>query len=60
MNLITTATIEEVKEKISNLSLPKRYSCWPVLIHINGVGDDVLDKNYFTEVIDFNAFIEED
>lgn len=60
MNLITTATIEEVKEKISNLLLPKRYSCWPVLIHINGVSDGVLDKNYFTEVIDFNAFIEED
>ena len=44
MNLITTATVEEVKEKI--------------LIHINGVSDGVLDKNYFTEIIDLSDFIE--
>jgi AAA+ ATPase superfamily predicted ATPase len=45
--------IKEVKEKIDKLSIPKGMSCCPVLIHVNGVSDSVIDADYFTEIIDF-------
>ena len=31
----------EVKEKISRIVLPKRHSCWPILIHVNGISDSL-------------------
>lgn len=49
--------IDEVKEKISRLSIPRGYSCLPVLIHANGVSDNVIDKNYFFKIIDFSDIL---
>ena len=41
-NTIGEQIIEEMKEKISRLSLPRGFSCWPVFIHVNGVSDSVV------------------
>ncbi len=49
--------IEEMKQKISRIVLPKRFSCWPVLIHVNGVSDQVLESGYFSEIIDFSELL---
>ncbi len=38
--------LSEMATKLSNLTLPKRFSCWPVLIHVNGVSDGVQDSGY--------------
>lgn len=46
--------INEVKTKIDRLSIPKGMSFCPVLIHVNGVNDSVVDEGYFTELIDFS------
>jgi len=46
-----------MKEKISKLALPMGYSCLPVLIHINGVSDKVVDEGYFSKIIDFGTFL---
>lgn len=53
-NELKLSIIDEVKEKISRLSIPRGYSCLPVLIHAHGVSDSVMDRNYFFKIIDFS------
>ncbi len=50
--------IEEMEKKIKCLKAPKRFSIRPVLIHVNGVEDAVLDERYFDKVIDFGQLLE--
>lgn len=54
---IGNGIIEEVQNKINKLHTPKGYSYRPVLIHANGVQQDVYDSNYFAKIIDFTEFI---
>ncbi len=54
---IQAKVIQEVKEKIKNLSPQRGLSVRPVLIHVNGVGDLVRKSNYFTHIIDFSDFL---
>ncbi|MGR3912298.1 MAG: ATP-binding protein [Candidatus Rhabdochlamydia sp.] len=56
-NTIGTSVIQEVEEKINRLKIPKRFSIRPVLIHVNGVEDTVLDQEYFDKVIDFSQLL---
>lgn len=51
--------IREVKAKIDRLSIPRNMSFCPVLIHVNGVSDGVIDDVYFTEIIDFGNVLNE-
>ncbi len=55
---ITSNIIDIMKTKLSNLVVPKGFACLPVLIHIGGVSDEVIDSRYFTEIIDFSNFLE--
>jgi uncharacterized protein len=55
---IKPIVISEVQQKIDKLKLPRLFSCRPVLIHVNGVSDDILDRNYFAEIIDFSELLE--
>ena len=50
--------IEEMEEKIQRLAVPKRFSIRPVLIHVNGVDESVLDTGYFDKIIDFCKLLE--
>jgi len=56
-NPIGPRVIEEVKKKTQRLKIPKRFSIRPVLIHVNGVEDSILDKGYFDKVIDFGELL---
>lgn len=49
--------IKEMKEKIKRLQVPKGYACIPVLIHVNGVHDRVIEKEYFKKIIDFKDIL---
>jgi len=49
--------ISEVQEKIQKLKKPKGISCRPVLIHVNGVHENVLDEDYFSNIIDFESLL---
>lgn len=49
--------IQEVKEKLERLQLPKGFSCRPILIHVNGVSEDLIDSNYFASIIDFSDLL---
>lgn len=55
--VIGSAVIEEVQEKIDRMKYPKGFSFRPVLIHVNGVSDDLMDHDYFTHVIDFSQLL---
>jgi len=50
--------IKELKEKIDKLERPKGFSCRPVLIHVNGVTDAVVESEFFSHIIDFSQFLE--
>lgn len=57
-NAINLSIIDEVKEKIKKLSRPKGLSCRPVLIHVNGVDDEVVDSDYFANIINMTELLE--
>jgi uncharacterized protein len=45
--------IEQVKEKLRALQLPRGFSCRPILIHVNGVDESVGDEGFFARIVDF-------
>jgi uncharacterized protein len=49
--------IEEVKQKMALLQLPRGFSCRPILIHVNGVQDSVTDSGFFAQIIDFSELL---
>ncbi|MFM8454844.1 MAG: ATPase, partial [Gammaproteobacteria bacterium] len=54
--VINYSVIQEVQQKIEELHSPKSFSYRPVLIHANGVSEDVVDSDYFTSIIDISRF----
>lgn len=56
-NPIGPKIIKEMEEKTKRLKIPRRFSIRPVLIHVNGVEDSVLDEGYFDKVIDFGQLM---
>ena len=56
-NVIGMEVVDEMQKKISALSIPRGFSCLPVLIHVNGVHDRVIDSNYFFKIIDFSMLL---
>jgi hypothetical protein len=57
-NEIKSDVIGEVQKKISALAMPKYFSYRAVLIHVNGVTDEVTDNDFFSTIIDFGQFLE--
>lgn len=55
---ITKSVIDEMQLKIRSLSLPKNISIRPVLIHVNGVDDAVIESDFFSAIIDFKDLLE--
>ena len=58
-NELGNEIINEVKNKIDSLERPKGFSCRPVLIHVNGVTESVIEKDYFSHIINFSDFLQE-
>ena len=56
-NPIGEKIIKEMEEKTRRLKAPKRFSIRPVLIHVNGVEDVVLERGCFDKVIDFGHLL---
>ena len=57
-NIIRANVIDEVKEKISRLSIPRNFSVIPVLIHIGDIHDEILDSQFFGKIIDMTTLLE--
>ena len=56
-NKINSSIIQEMQNKIDRLKYPRGYSCRPILIHVNGVTDDVKESSYFASIVDASNFI---
>lgn len=56
-NSIGTKVIDEVEEKIRCLAVPRGTAVLPVLIHVNGVSNAVIEKEYFCSIIDFGSLL---
>jgi len=52
-----TKVIEELEKKIESLKHGGSYSYRPVLIHVNGVTDELVAESYFAKIIDFSALL---
>lgn len=57
-NLIGQKIIKEMETKRKKIKIPKFCSVRPVLIHVNGVEESVLDAGYFDKIIDFSRLLE--
>ncbi|MFC1616808.1 ATP-binding protein [Candidatus Margulisiibacteriota bacterium] len=51
---IGESIIEDINKKIQALSLPRNISIRPVLIYVNGITEQLEDKQYFSHLIDFS------
>lgn len=49
--------IEEMETKMHSLKVPRFFSVRPILIHVNGIDDSVLEISYFDKIIDFGEFL---
>ncbi len=56
-NSIKLDIISEMEDKIARLNAPKGFSFRPVLIHVNGVDESVIEQDYFSQIIDFSQFL---
>jgi AAA+ ATPase superfamily predicted ATPase len=56
-NKINHSIIQEMQNKIDRLRYQRGISCRPVLIHVNGVTDDVNESGYFASIIDASDFM---
>ena len=54
---IDPSVIEEVREKIRRLKIPRGFSIRPFLIHVNGICDSVIESEFFSDIIDFSQFL---
>ncbi len=55
---VSISVIDEVQEKINRLKRPKGNSCRPVLIHVNGIEEDIEESHYFSTIIDFSKVLD--
>lgn len=51
---ISISVIKQVQQKIAALNISRHYSIWPVLIHVNGVTQSVIDAGFFARIINFS------
>lgn len=56
-NTIPKEVIKEVQEKVKTIAVPRGFSIRPVLIHVNGVSNELAESYYFSEIIDFSDFL---
>lgn len=56
-NSINTDIIHEMQNKIKHLQIPKHFSYRIILIHVNGVTEEVVDRDFFSSIIDFGQFL---
>lgn len=57
-NEIKSNVIQQLKKKVSRISVPRGFACIPVLIHTSGIEDEVEDSDYFGRIINFSELLE--
>lgn len=54
---VSASVIQEVQEKMNRIKKPKSFSCIPILVHVNGVTEELEDAGFFYRIINFSEFI---
>lgn len=54
---IGETVVEEVKKKMRHLALPRNISIRPVLIHVNGITENMIEGEFFSKIIDFDSLL---
>jgi hypothetical protein len=54
---VPSAVVDDVREKLRRLAVPRRQSVRPVLVHVNGVSPAVMDSEFFASVVDFGSLL---
>ncbi len=54
---ITRSVIDDVKQKIQSLALPRNISIRPILIHSNGIDEHLKESDFFSSIINFNDLL---
>jgi hypothetical protein len=54
---VSSTVIAEVQEKMKRIKKPRSFSCIPVLVHVNGVTEELEDSGFFYRIINFSDFI---
>lgn len=54
---ISAEIITEMKDRVSRLQIPRYQGVVPVLFHIGGVTDSVIEQDYFYRIIDLSALV---
>ncbi len=49
--------VEKLRSKLLKINMPKGFTCLPVLIHVNGVTEDIEDSDFFYKIIDFRQLL---
>ena len=57
-NELNSSVVEEVKEKIQRLSIPKGFGVATVLVHIGEISESISDSQYFYRIINLNDWLE--
>lgn len=52
-NILGIDVVAEVTKKITALNPAKNFSFRPILVHVNGVSDELVANGYFASIIDF-------
>ena len=50
--------IKDMRAKMSAIATPRNFAKLPVLIHVNGVQESVVESGFFSHIIDFSEFLE--
>ncbi len=50
--------IREMQDRLERLRIPRGFSVRPVLVHVNGVRDTVLEQEYFTHIVDLRTLLD--
>jgi len=56
-NPVDLSVVKEMQAKIEAIKAPKGFSYRPVLIHVNGVSEDLIDSDYFSTIIDISELL---
>ena len=59
-NEISKSIIKETETKISKLKIPRNMVVLPVLVHVNGVKQTVIEQDYFYAIINFHQLLEDE
>jgi AAA+ ATPase superfamily predicted ATPase len=56
-NEIKPEIVQQMKQKLDNIFLPRGFSIMPVLIHVNGITEGVTDTQYFSHIVNFSDLL---